>query len=132
MHVRPCRSRAAIRSPSRIKTVFGRESTLQGTRNTFSCSIDQTLGLRPTYRTGTAFPRFPDCMSGPARFPDARLCYSVYVVLHKTTDRIKREYIELRNGPVCSGCELAVILKVLAPCIAVHSLHRTHHRVTCI
>src|SRR5258708_14467328 len=100
MHVRPCRSRAAIRSPSRIKTVFGRESTLQGTRNTFSCSIGQTLGLRPTYRTGTAFPRFPDCMSGPARFPDPRLFYSAYVVLHNTTERITLELIPMRHEPV--------------------------------
>ena len=44
MHVRPCRSRAAIRSPSRIETASGRLSTLRSARNTFSCFMAGKIG----------------------------------------------------------------------------------------
>jgi hypothetical protein len=71
-------------------------------------------------------------MSGPARFPDARLCYSVYVVLHKTTERITQELIEMRDGPVWSGCERAVILKDLVRCIAVPCVVRDDAGAACV
>jgi uncharacterized protein (DUF849 family) len=52
--------------------------------------------------------------------PNANLAYSVYVVLHETTERITQELIDSRvMGLVRCGCERAVILKDLVRCIVI-------------
>jgi hypothetical protein len=65
--------------------------------------------------------------------PNANLAYSVYVVLHETTERITQELIDSRvMGLVWCGCERAVILKDLVRCILVARVVRDDAGAACV